>query len=96
MVNLTDKHREILENENLVWFLKTAHYSQYVTGMTTKQANTLFAIYNEVFGEHRRTVGCAACRLDVAKRLGMLYFNNVGTTEKPKKTTTNKRTKTKK
>lgn len=73
-LKLTKEQYDRLNTDELRWFLKTAHYSNFITGLTMKQANELFTIYNEVFGEKKRATSCSQCRLDVCMRLGKLFF----------------------
>lgn len=73
-LKLTKEQYDKLNNPDLEWFLKTAHYSQFITGLTTAQAKILFEIYNEVFHQHMKLTTCSQCRLDVCKRLGKLFF----------------------
>lgn len=73
-LKLTKEQYDRLNTDELRWFLKTAHYSNFITGLTMKQANELFTIYNEVFREKKRATSCSQCRLDVCMRLGKLFF----------------------
>lgn len=73
-LKLTKEQYDRLNTDELKWFLKTAHYSNFITGLTMKQANELFTIYNEVFREKKRATSCSQCRLDVCMRLGKLFF----------------------
>ena len=73
-LTLTKEQYDRLNTDELRWFLKTAHYSNFITGLTMKQANELFTIYNEVFREKKRATSCSQCRLDVCMRLGKLFF----------------------
>lgn len=73
-LKLTKEQYDRLNTDELRWFLKTAHYSNFITGLTMKQAKELFDIYNEVFSEKKRATSCSQCRLDVCMRLGKLFF----------------------
>lgn len=54
--------------------LHQAYYASYCTGMSAAKTSALFAIYEEVY--HAKA-GCPVCPVDivnVAKRLGRLFF----------------------
>lgn len=71
---LTEAQYNTLNTPELEWFLKTAHYSQFITGLTTKQAKIFFDIYNNVFHARMKTTTCAQCRLEVCQKLGRLFY----------------------
>lgn len=48
----------------------------YVYGMTLKEAQLLFEIYNDVYDKNETGYACTRCRLNTAKRLGELYFKH--------------------
>lgn len=73
-LTLTKEQYDKLNTEELRWFLKTAYYSKFITGLTMKQAKELFDLYNEVFNERKKYTSCSQCRLDVCMRLGKLFF----------------------
>lgn len=56
-------------------FLRTAHYANYITGMSLNTANELKAIYEKITGKpFPKNMSCTRCKLDLCKRLGNLYF----------------------
>lgn len=73
-LKLTKEQYDKLNNPELEWFLTTAFKSQFITGLTTKQAQILFEIYNEVYRQHMKPTSCSQCRLDVCTKLGKLFF----------------------
>ena len=73
-LKLTKEQYDKLNNPELEWFLTTAYKSQFITGLTTKQAQILFEIYNEVYKQHMKPTSCSQCRLDVCTKLGKLFF----------------------
>ena len=85
MRRLTDEELEILSTKEFNWFIRTAYKSQYVTGLTTKEADTLFKIYNRVFSTNEKSSGCGTCRLKVCRELGRLYFEQQNNETKLKK-----------
>ena len=73
-LKLTKEQYDVLNNPELEWFLRTAYNSQFITGLTNQQANTLFDIYNQIFHTKKRSTSCSQCRLEVCAALGKLYY----------------------
>lgn len=56
-------------------YLTTAHYANYITGIGTKTANDMKALYEKITGhEFPMNATCGKCRLELCKKLGSLYF----------------------
>lgn len=61
-------------------YLRTAHYANYITGMSLNIAQQLKDIYEKVTKkEFTRNLSCGKCKLDLCKRLAVLYFNYIET-----------------
>lgn len=71
---LTEEQYNKLNTKELEWFLKTAYYSQFITGLTMQQADVLFGVYNEIFSPKIRKTACSRCRLEVCNKLGKLFY----------------------
>ncbi len=73
-LKLTKEQYGKLNTPEYEWFLRTAYRSQFVTGLTNKQAAYLYGIYNEIFPTKKRSIGCSQCKLEVCMSLGRLFF----------------------
>lgn len=75
-IKLTKEQRQaLLPYER---YLNTAYYGNYIHGMTLREAQEVYKIYNEVFNKNERSFTCSHCRLRITKLLAQLYFTTNG------------------
>lgn len=73
-MNLTEKQRETLQKYEK--HLHSAVYADYIVGLHVEQVRELFAVYNEITGQHKTNYSCNFCVMEVAKELGRWYYTN--------------------
>lgn len=56
--------------------LRTAYYANYVMTVPVADGREIFEIFNEMFDETKRYSNCPKCMLNVAKRIGEVYFRH--------------------